>query len=128
MRYLLDTNALLWSLDETDRLAPSTREVLLDPTSAVLVSIASIWEISIKQSIGKLRHPPVRPWLVDLIARSGFELVPIRVEAALRVNSLPHHHRDPFDRMLIAQALEDGYTIITSDQAFSAYGVPILAA
>jgi PIN domain nuclease of toxin-antitoxin system len=95
----------------------------------VLVSIVVAWEVAIKQSIGKLDLPtPAERWLPEVLRRSGFEVAELGLEAALRVRALPWHHRDPFDRLMIAHALEGGYTIVTRDGPFAAYGVPVLAA
>ena len=95
----------------------------------VLVSTVGAWEIAIKQSLGKLDLPgPAEVWLPEVLRRTGFEIAELGLAAALRVRGLPWHHRDPFDRLLIAQALAEGFTIVTHDQSFAAYGVPILAA
>jgi PIN domain nuclease of toxin-antitoxin system len=94
----------------------------------VLVSVVAAWEIAIKQSLGRLELPaPAEHWLPEVLRRTGFEVAELGLAAALRVRELPWHHRDPFDRLLIAHALEDGYTIATHDEAFQRYGVPVLA-
>lgn len=127
MKLLLDTNILLWAATDPDELEDGTREAIEDGTNDVLVSIVSAWEIAIKQSINKLELPkPAEQWLPDVIRRSGFEVAELDLAAALRVRALPWHHRDPFDRFLIAQALEHGYTLVSRDEMFTAYGVPIL--
>ena len=129
MKLLLDTHVLLWSATAPDRLAPEARAVLEDGTHDALVSIVSAWEIAIKQSIGKLELArPAEQWLPDVLKRTGFEVAELSLSAALRVRELPWHHRDPFDRLLIAQALDQGYTIVSRDAAFDAYGVPVLLA
>lgn len=127
MRLLLDTNVLLWSATDVDELDDSVREVVQDGTNDVFVSVVSAWEIAIKQSIGKLDLPkPAEDWLPEVIRRSGFELAELDLAAALRVRGLPWHHRDPFDRLLVAQALEHGYTLVTRDKPLGAYGLPIV--
>lgn len=127
MKLLLDTNVLLWSATALDELEAAAREHIEDGANEVLVSIVSAWEIAIKQSIGKLELPkPAEQWLPDVIRRSGFEVAELDLAAALRVRALPWHHRDPFDRFLVAQALEHGYTLVTRDHALADYGVPIL--
>jgi PIN domain nuclease of toxin-antitoxin system len=129
MKLLLDTHVLLWSATAPDRLAPEARAALEDGTHDALVSIVSAWELAIKQSIGKLDLArPAEHWLPDVLKRTGFEVAELSLSAALRVRALPWHHRDPFDRLLIAQALEHGYTIVSRDAAFGAYGVPTLRA
>ncbi len=129
MKLLLDTHALLWSATDPDRLTPDARAALEDGSHDVLVSIVTVWEIAIKQSLGKLDLArPAERWLPDVLTRTGFEVAELSLSAALRVRSLAWHHRDPFDRLLIAQALDDGFTIVTRDEMFGAYGVPVLRA
>jgi PIN domain nuclease of toxin-antitoxin system len=129
MKLLLDTHTLLWSATDPARLAPDARAALEDGSHDVLVSIVTAWEIAIMQSLGKLDLArPAERWLPDVLTRTGFEVAELSLAAALRVRALAWHHRDPFDRLLIAQALEDGFTIVTRDEAFDAYGVPVLRA
>jgi PIN domain nuclease of toxin-antitoxin system len=107
----------------------SARTTIEDGANELLISIVTVWEIAIKQSLGKLDLPkPAEKWLPEVLRRTGFEIAELGMAAALRVRALPWHHRDPFDRLLIAHALEDGYTIVTRDDAFTAYGVPLLRA
>jgi PIN domain nuclease of toxin-antitoxin system len=125
---LLDTHVVLWSAAEPDRLAANVRAAIQDGANEVLVSTVVTWEIAIKQSLGKLDLPrPAEDWLPDVLSRTGFEVATPGLAAALRVRALAWHHRDPFDRFLVAHALEDGCTIVTHDEALAAYGVPILA-
>lgn len=129
MKLLLDTHVVLWSATAPGRLSTEARVALEDGTHDVLVSIVSAWEIAIKQSLGKLELArPAEQWLPDVLKRIGFEVAELGLAAALRVRGLAWHHRDPFDRLLIAQALEEGYTMVTRDDAFGAYGVPVLRA
>lgn len=129
MRLLLDTHALLWSATDPARLTPEARAVLEDGAHDVLVSIVTAWEIAIKQSLGKLELArPAERWLPDVLKRTGYEVAELRLSAALRVRALPWHHKDPFDRLLIAQALDEGFTIVSRDAAFESYEVPILRA
>ena len=129
MRLLADTHVLLWSATEPAKLSAEARAAIEDGTNELRVSTVSVWEIAIKQSLGKLDLPkPAEQWLPDVLRRSGFEVADVGVSAALRVRSLPWHHRDPFDRLLIAHALEDGYTVVTRDEIFTMYGVPVLIA
>jgi PIN domain nuclease of toxin-antitoxin system len=129
MKLLLDTHALLWSATAPDRLTPDARAALEDGSHDVLVSIVTAWEIAIKQSLGKLDLArPAEQWLPDVLNRTGFEVAELSLSAALRVRALAWHHRDPFDRLLIAQALDAGFTIVTRDEMFDAYGVPVLRA
>ena len=122
MSLLLDTRALLWWLDGT-RLSETITERIADPGELVVVSAASIWEASIKAALGKLEVPEA---LATAIAEEGFELLPITFNHAERAGALPPHHRDPFDRMLVAQALVERLTVVTHDPAFEPYGVDLL--
>lgn len=129
MKLLADTQVVLWSATDPQRLAASARAAIEDGANELSVSIVTAWEIAIKQSLGKLDLPaPAEQWLPEVLRRTGFEVAEIGLAAALRVRALPWHHRDPFDRLLIAHALEDGYTIITHDATLATYGVPILPA
>ncbi len=124
MRLLLDTHAFLWWLADI-KLSTLARDAIAEPDNEVLVSAASAWEISIKQALGKLNAPRD---VADRIRINRFTALPISVAHALVAGALPPHHRDPFDRMLVSQALHEGLTVVTRDARFAAYGVPILAA
>jgi PIN domain nuclease of toxin-antitoxin system len=126
---LLDTHVLLWAATEPQRLAPEVCEALENGAHEVLVSAVTAWEIAIKQSLGKLELvQPAEFWLPKVVQRMGLEPLPVDFDSALRVRSLPSHHRDPFDRLLIAQALTGGHTLVTRDAVFEAYGVAVLRA
>lgn len=129
MKLLLDTHVLLWAATDVARLTPEARAALEDGTHDVLVSTVTAWEIAIKQSLGKLDLPrPAEHWLPDVLKRTGFAAVEVPLSAALFVRGLAWHHRDPFDRLLIAHALDQGYTIMSRDAAFAPYGVALLRA
>ncbi len=120
---------LLWALGGDDRLGPAVRAAIVDPSHEVAVSAAALWEIAIKQSLGKLRLPSsARDWLPGEIERSGFTILSITGRHALAAGALPPHHRDPFDRMLVAQAIEESLTLVTSDARLALYGVSLLRA
>ena len=122
MRLLLDSHPLLWFvLGNKKRLSATMRARIEDGES--LVSIASLWEIAIKSALGKLNAPDDLPERVKAL---GFELLPITAEHAWRVRKLPHHHGDPFDRVLIAQAQTDSLPIVTADPAFANYDVTVI--
>jgi len=126
---LLDSHILLWALGDADRLQPAARAAIVHPGHEVAVSAASLWEIAIKQSLGKVRLPAAaRDWLPGEIERSGFETLNITGRHALCAGALPPHHRDPFDRMLVAQAMEESLTLVTSDVRLAAYGIGLLPA
>ncbi|HEY7062377.1 MAG TPA: type II toxin-antitoxin system VapC family toxin [Chloroflexota bacterium] len=127
MKLLLDTNALLWWLADSERLGPAARRSIADPTNAIYVSAASAWEIAIKIGLGKLNVPAnATTWLPAALAANRFTSLPIEVEHALAVEQLPPHHKDPFDRLLIAQARIEGLTILTGDHNLEQYEVPII--
>ena len=123
MRLLLDTHVLLWALTDDPHLTADVRDLIIDGTVEVFVSAASAWEITIKQGLGKLRAPDDLP--AQLVA-ARFEALPISVEHAVAVLDLPDHHRDPFDRMLIAQATVEALTIVTHDAQIGRYDVAVL--
>lgn len=125
MTLLLDSHVLLWWLITPDRLGPRTCEIVSDGANQVFVSAASVWELSIKQSVGKLELPGD---LNDQAAAEGFTPLPVDGRHAALVRTLPLHHRDPFDRLLVAQALREGLTLVTADPALQDYDVPILPA
>jgi len=121
-RVLVDTHALLWWLADDPSLSPAAREAIANPTSEPLVSAASVWEIAIKRSLGKLTAPDDLP---DRIADEGFTWLPITAQHAWQVRDLPIHHGDPFDRILVAQAVIEGLPIVTTDARFGEYGVDV---
>lgn len=124
MRLLLDTHALLWWLADEGLNAPA-REAIADPANLVAVSAASAWEISIKKALGKLAAPDD---LEQQVQEGGFVPLPISLAHGVAAGQLPRHHEDPFDRMLIAQAIAEGLTIVTRDKRFDDYGVALLTA
>jgi PIN domain nuclease of toxin-antitoxin system len=129
VKLLVDTHVVLWAALEPERLSPACRSALEDGGNEVSVSVVSAWEIAIKQSLGKLTLSlPAEQWLPEVLRKTGFDPLAVELAAALRVRSLPWHHRDPFDRLLIAQAIETGLTVATRDERFAAYGLSILSA
>ena len=125
MILLLDAHALIWWVDGNDSLAGPARRSIADPSNDVLVSAASIWELSIKQELGKLR---IDADLEAEIETAGFSGLPVTIADAVAAGALPRHHRDPFDRMLIAQANRLDAVIVTRDRAFASYDVKVLTA
>jgi PIN domain nuclease of toxin-antitoxin system len=124
VRLLLDTHALLWWLDGDRKLPPKVRKLIAAPENEILVSAASVWEITTKARIGKLRGAlAVATDVPHAIAGQGFVSLSISVEHAQRAGSLPGLHRDPFDRMLIAQSEIDNLPIATNERVFDSYGV-----
>lgn len=126
MRLLLDTHVFLWAADMTERLSPASRTAIESASNEVFVSSASAWEIAIKARLGQLRFAVES--LESVIDRLGFTTLVIAVDHALAAGTLPLHHRDPFDRMLVAQARLEGMTLATADKVLARYDVPILRA
>ena len=125
MILLLDAHALLWWLADDTTLDAQARDAIANPTNDVLVSAATVWEIAIKRAMGTLVAPD---GLTEVIDRTGFGVLPITGADGEHAGGLPLHHRDPFDRMLVAQAERLGALIVSRDQAFADYGVPVLTA
>jgi len=123
-RVLLDTHALLWWLAGDRRLSPAARAAIGDASAAVFVSAASSWEIATKVRLGKLSDPHgVADALGAHVAAQGFRELPITLDHGRRAGKLPGDHKDPFDRMLIAQAQAEGLAIVSIETPFDAYGV-----
>lgn len=125
MRLLLDTHALLWWLGDDARLAAPARAAVADASNDVLVSAASAWELAIKARLGKVSMPDD---LGEQLAVNGFAPLAVDVRHALAVQNLPDHHRDPFDRLLVAQAQIEGLTLVTADESIPQYDVAVLVA
>lgn len=120
---LLDTHVVLWAFSQPDRIPAAIRGDITDPRNVVFVSAATVWEVEIKRALGKLRAPD---GLHALCVDRGFDPLSISFEHAVVAGSLPRHHTDPFDRMLIAQALVEHATVVTADSSFSSYDVEVL--
>jgi PIN domain nuclease of toxin-antitoxin system len=124
---LLDTQILLWALGARTRIPAQMREAIESRTNVVFVSAASVWEIAIKASLGRIAiSGPELGELPAFVDASGFDELPVLSRHALGVHDLPRHHRDPFDRILIAQARAEGLTLLSVDPAFRAYAVEML--
>jgi len=125
MRLLIDSHALLWWLEGGERLSAEAREAIMSRHNEVAVSVASLWELAIKQSLGKLR---IDADLREHVRHNNFTELPVLGEHASAVRTLPRHHGDPFDRLLIAQARCEGLTLVTRDRHLASYDVPVLKA
>lgn len=123
MKLLIDTHIFLWALADPSRINDDKRAELETLANTIYVSSISIAEIMIKSSIGKLKveYDPV-----EMVRQSGFELLDFRGQDALLLKNMPFHHKDPFDRMLIAQSIANGYYLMTEDSKFSAYDCRLL--
>ena len=115
---------LLWWIEDNPRLGQAPRALIADPGHEVVVSAATIWEAVIKRALGKLRFDT--PVLLDTLHRGSLRVLPITAEHALAAGDLPRHHDDPFDRMLVAQAVVEGCTLLTSDAWLRSYPVAII--
>jgi PIN domain nuclease of toxin-antitoxin system len=128
-RYLIDTQVWLWMQADPDRLSDETRAIVQDVRNNILFSAASAWEIAIKYRLGKLPLPEApASYVPDRMRRSGTSPLPVDHAHVLRTAELPDHHRDPFDRVLVAQAQLLDLTIVTADEQLSAYDVAVVAA
>jgi PIN domain nuclease of toxin-antitoxin system len=121
VRLLLDTHVLLWWLSDDRKLRKGAREIIAHPNNEVLVSAASVWEVAIKAALGRIQVE--LDDLEDAISNSGFHALPIGFQHAVRVGRLPGVHRDPFDRMLIAQASVEELRVVSHDPVFDQYGL-----
>lgn len=127
MKLLLDTHALLWAIDRPAELSPAVRTALLDETNVLTVSVASLWEIGLKAQAGKLKVPIAAEYWEEHGRRLGVtRYLPISLFHVHQSAQLPPIHRDPFDRMLVAQALAEGLTLVSKDGVLPEYGVPVL--
>jgi PIN domain nuclease of toxin-antitoxin system len=124
MNLLLDTHAFLWAIDNSPQLSESARTAIIDGNNFVFVSAATAWEIAVKKAIGKLTIP--QGSYLDELRVHRFTPLDITTEHALAVEMLPHYHRDPFDRLLIAQAQMERLTLITRDARIKQYAVPVI--
>ena len=125
MILILDAHALLWWLRDERTLDRDARASVADPANDVVVSAATVWELEIKRASGKLQAPDDLP---ELLEAEGFDCIPILADDAIRAARLPMHHRDPFDRMVLAQAIRLDAVVVSRDHAFDAYNVPVLRA
>lgn len=122
MRVLLDTHLLLWSVARSRRLPKVARAIVLDDSNDVYFSAASVWEITIKSALGRSNFRADPEALVRALFRSGFYELPVTAAHAVRVAKLPAVHRDPFDRLLLAQSLAEPLTLVTNDAQLAKYG------
>ena len=124
MHYLLDTHSVLWVLNGDKRLSDIAKDIIEDQQHTKFVSMASVWEVGIKISIGKLAFPENTIGFVKEVQKHGFVLLPINTSYIYAIETLPFIHRDPFDRLLIASAISEDMTLITTDRNIALYDVP----
>ena len=127
MKFLFDSNVLFWSISDRKKLTPRVRQIIDDSQNEFFVSRTSIWELSATVAAGRLQMPgSTIQSLIDQIKIAGLTILELENRYILRTESLPYHHSDPFDRILIAQALEENLTILSSDYKFPLYEAPII--
>lgn len=131
---LLDTHAFLWWIADPDhaKLSSTAKDAIADEQNDIIFSVASGWELAIKASLGRLEVPELKipkdfgQFIVEQAAENDFEVLSVSLDHAMGVYELPHHHRDPFDRLLIAQALAEGIPLLSKDSEFSSYSVDVI--
>lgn len=126
MNILLDTHAVIWFITDNPNLPAALKKVIEDDSNKCYVSLATHWEMSIKYSLDRLELSGTLDNIFEIIEASGFEILPITVSHILTTATLAYHHRDPFDRMLIGQAIYEGMKLMTKDSLFGSYEVEIL--
>jgi PIN domain nuclease of toxin-antitoxin system len=127
MKLLLDTHIFIWWADQPEKLSPAALSALEDEANELLLSVASVWEMQIKIQLGKLKLSlPLKELIQNQQETNDLMVSPVALTYVLALDSLPFHHKDPFDRLLIAQSIEEKLTIVTADSQFSAYSVKLL--
>lgn len=126
MNLLLDTHIALWAIADSPRLSPAARERIVSPRATLWVSVASLWEIAIKHSLGRGDMPVSSEEAWAYFRDAGYQLLPIKPEHIIEVETLPSHHKDPFDRLLVAQALVEPMHLLTHDPLVALYSDRIL--
>jgi PIN domain nuclease of toxin-antitoxin system len=127
MRALLDTSTFLWSISDSEKLSLSAREVIADLENELFISTASLWEIAIKTSLGKLELlKPFDQLIPEQLEQNTISVMPITVQHLTRIIDLPFYHRDPFDRLIIAQSIAEDLPVITKDGAFGSYPIQLI--
>ena len=127
MRLLLDTHIALWALTDDPRLSPRARALINDPANQVIVSAATVWEIAIKHALGRDDMPISGDEALDWFRRAGYDLLSISPAHAAAIEHLPEHHRDPFDRLLVAQAITEPLRLLSRDPLVIRYGDAVIA-
>ncbi|MBA3030657.1 MAG: type II toxin-antitoxin system VapC family toxin [Desulfobacteraceae bacterium] len=126
-RFLLDTNAFLRWVDAAPDLSDAARRVIANENNVCFLSMASCWEMAIKSNLGKLRiSKPIENFVSEHLTANGFALLQIELRHLSKIEKMPFHHRDPFDRLLIAQAISEKLALVSSDAVLAAYGVKVV--
>lgn len=124
MKYLIDTHTLLWIVTNDPKLSAKAKDLYLDSENEIFISMASIWELSIKSSLGKISlEQPLDEFVDEHVKGNDIRILKIELSHVLRIENLPFYHRDPFDRLIISQSIEDNIPIIGSDKTFDSYPI-----
>ncbi|MCD4691864.1 MAG: type II toxin-antitoxin system VapC family toxin [Calditrichales bacterium] len=124
MKYLIDTHTLLWIVTNDPKLSAKAKDLYLDSENEIFISMASIWELSIKSSLGKISlEQPLDEFVDEHVKGNDIRILKIESPHVLRIENLPFYHRDPFDRLIISQSIEDNIPIIGSDKTFDSYPI-----
>lgn len=127
MKLLLDTHVFIWWADQPEKLSPAALSALKDEANELLLSVASVWEMQIKIQLGKLKLSlPLKELVKNQQETNDITVSPVALTHVLALDALPFHHKDPFDRLLIAQSIEEDLTLVSADSQFSAYSVKLL--
>jgi PIN domain nuclease of toxin-antitoxin system len=127
MTLLLDTHTFIWWVNEPEKLSPKALALLADGNNKLLLSVASVWELQIKLKLGKLKfNVPLGELVENQRRTNGVQILPVELEHVLALDALPAHHKDPFDRILVAQANVEGASLVSRDPLFSGYPVKLL--
>ena len=121
MRVLIDTHIFIWFVNGAKELSPAARAIIEDRDITICISMVSLWEIAIKNALGKLKINRPYEQMMEVIDKNGFVVIPLKFEHTIIQHTLPWHHRDPFDRMIAAQAIAEQIDLISADPAFDAY-------
>jgi PIN domain nuclease of toxin-antitoxin system len=127
MKYLLDTHALIWFFSGSPKLSEKVRILMENEEQTKLISLATVWEMAIKQSKGKLTLAvPLEQYIQDKLTLEDYEILPITLKQLAKITTLPFHHNDPFDRLLIAQAITEQIPLVSKDTAFEPYEIEVI--
>ena len=125
MNFLVDSHAVIWFINDSNQLPKGTKQIIANPDNRCYVSIATFWEIAIKTSLGRLDLKADLSNIFSIIEDSGFDILPITLPHILTNSNLPYHHQDPFDRIIISQAMVEDLIVVTKDNQFSKYDIRI---
>jgi PIN domain nuclease of toxin-antitoxin system len=127
MKLLLDTHTFIWWDGSPQQLGPQAKPACFESANELVLSVASVWEMQIKVMLGKLTlRKPLRQLVTDQVQQNGLIVLPVNLEHTLRLDSLPSHHKDPFDRLIVAQALVEGWPVVSHDPAVAQYPVTVI--